>query len=241
MSVCDVTQDTPLDLSKRGRFTEASMDYARLHRRLPCPICDKNFDRPSLLKRHLRTHTGEKPHGCTVCGKMFSTSSSLNTHARIHTGERPHECPICGKRFTASSNLYYHRMTHYKEKPHKCTDCGRSFPTPGDLKAHKYSHTGDWPLRCPICNRGFCKPGALSHHVQLHNGNLRTNARTHNLPLSGLPREINMDQIKLKIKNTKKHLDASGASQIAMPAFPWISWYPLQYAKDIHLNYNGHN
>lgn len=27
-------------------------------RLLPCKICNKNFDRPSLLKRHSRTHTG---------------------------------------------------------------------------------------------------------------------------------------------------------------------------------------
>lgn len=86
-------QEFPLDLSQPKilqKMQSFNSNQLKLFGKpnIFCDICKRKFDRPSLLKRHYRTHTGEKPHICDFCFKGFSTSSSLNTHRRIHTGKQ---------------------------------------------------------------------------------------------------------------------------------------------------------
>ncbi|KAK7687065.1 hypothetical protein QCA50_009565 [Cerrena zonata] len=55
--------------------------------RYECSYCGKGFTRPSSLKIHINTHTGEKPYTCPFegCGRSFSVQSNMRRHARVHT------------------------------------------------------------------------------------------------------------------------------------------------------------
>jgi hypothetical protein len=64
--------------------------YPQAQERYICPTCRKPFSRPSSLRIHGHSHSGEKPYVCKYpgCGKSFSVRSNMKRHERgCHGGE----------------------------------------------------------------------------------------------------------------------------------------------------------
>ncbi|XP_035534033.1 transcription factor HIVEP2a [Morone saxatilis] len=49
-----------------------------------CHYCGRACAKPSVLKKHIRSHTGERPYPCVPCGFSFKTKSNLYKHRKSH-------------------------------------------------------------------------------------------------------------------------------------------------------------
>ncbi|KAK9505474.1 hypothetical protein O3M35_009523 [Rhynocoris fuscipes] len=50
--------------------------------RYVCPYCKMSCAKPSVLQKHIRAHTNERPYPCLPCGFAFKTKSNLYKHCR---------------------------------------------------------------------------------------------------------------------------------------------------------------
>ena len=73
------------------------------------------------LRRHLKTHGGEKSNKCNQCDFASFYASALRTHLKTHSGEKSNKCNQCDFASRQAGHLRTHMKIHSGEKPNNET------------------------------------------------------------------------------------------------------------------------
>ena len=130
-----------------------------------CTVCEYSTYQKGHFNRHMRTHTGEKPHRCDHCGRRFTNAESLVKHAATHIADFPFHCRACFKGFSLKAEVLAHEKC-CRKRHYECHVCKKFFTCVKDeLIRHMRIHTGDKPFRCGICMKHFGWKHDLKRHL----------------------------------------------------------------------------
>lgn len=82
-----------------------------------CHLCGFSSRYANHVKRHMKTHNGEKPYNCPLCTYASAQLVNLQRHLRIHTGEKPYKCETCSFACSSLGNLKRHQRMHVPNSP----------------------------------------------------------------------------------------------------------------------------
>lgn len=115
-----------------------------------CMVCQKRFEYPSKLSRHLLVHMGIKPFRCQVCSKSFRQLCHLQNHLKIHMLKSCLSVPKQAKK----------KMINRKsrQQPGMASEPLKTIP---DLKGMDNFQSHDSPIKPNI---GQCSTEVLYNH-----------------------------------------------------------------------------
>lgn len=96
-----------------GSYSSSSLESSTTVPHLQSvPSCPSQELQEGTTSRRERKPQKPGKYVCSYCGRPCAKPSVLQKHIRSHTGERPYPCVPCSFSFKTKSNLYKHRKSH---------------------------------------------------------------------------------------------------------------------------------
>ncbi|KAI1890254.1 hypothetical protein AGOR_G00151820 [Albula goreensis] len=111
-------------------------EFTVIRKKFGCPCCSFSATHQCILKRHMRSHTGERPYPCTVCGKKFTRREHMKRHTQVHSKDKRYLCKVCSRVFLSAASV---GIRHGSRRHGVCADCS----------VHGPDVAGAWPHRSP--------------------------------------------------------------------------------------------
>lgn len=104
------------------------------------------YDKHTLISRLNNKVTARPQIPCHICG---SSSTNHKRHMMTHTGEKPYSCPYCPYKATQKNNIAVHiAHIHSEARPFKCLHCDYTGKSATALRHHvNYTHKNKGAMR----------------------------------------------------------------------------------------------
>ena len=136
-----------------------------------CELCHQSFKSTCLLRRHMKTHTGDTEWSCDWCGKVLVSKVMYEPHMKSCSQEKGHWCQECNKGYTTKQALVAHLKVKHSPAPTveqlTCPISSKVFKVIKTMREHMASHKGPFHCRVKGCSAGlFLLPKHLNRHME---------------------------------------------------------------------------